>query len=207
MEGLGLALGLIMTSDDFMSLTWAEQSDPNRLLQFTGCFASCCSSQRRFNLAYFICVYFICVHLIRVFSKTPDEEDYIKEVQVNRYGVIRAPHWSQAWGWGSQASAWWLGLCPADPAGCSQTQTYCEGLLGTSGGTLCKGGLQLPPPGELDQIQREAGDIESKWTMLCSPLPLLTQLSRAVAIRSPVPVVAAIPEPGGGHRKQGMLSS
>ena len=29
MEGLGLAVGLIMTSDGFMSLTWAEQSDPN----------------------------------------------------------------------------------------------------------------------------------------------------------------------------------
>ncbi|KAI3377726.1 hypothetical protein L3Q82_008452 [Scortum barcoo] len=29
------------------------------------------------------------------------------------------PPWSQAWGWGSQASAWWLGLCPRDPAGLS----------------------------------------------------------------------------------------
>ena len=33
---------------------------------------------------------------------------------------------------------------------------------------------------------------------LCSPLLLLTRLSGAVAVRSPVPVVAAIPEPGGG---------
>ena len=38
-----------------------------------------------------------------------------------------------------------------------------------------------------DQIPREAGDIESEWTMLST-----------VAIRSPVPVVAAIP---GGHWK------
>ncbi|KAI3352390.1 hypothetical protein L3Q82_005187 [Scortum barcoo] len=30
-----------------------------------------------------------------------------------------------------------------------QTQTYCEGLLGTSGRALCQGGLQLPPPEEL----------------------------------------------------------
>ncbi|KAI3371025.1 hypothetical protein L3Q82_023675 [Scortum barcoo] len=30
-----------------------------------------------------------------------------------------APPWSQAWGWGSQASAWWPGLCPRDPAGLS----------------------------------------------------------------------------------------
>ncbi|KAI3355688.1 hypothetical protein L3Q82_004281 [Scortum barcoo] len=33
-----------------------------------------------------------------------------------------------------------------------QTQTYCEGLLGTSGRVsraLCQGGLQLPPPEEL----------------------------------------------------------
>lgn len=67
MEGLGLALGLIMTSDGFMSLTWAEQSDPNRLLQFTGCFTSCCSSQRHLSLAYFILVYFILVYFICVY--------------------------------------------------------------------------------------------------------------------------------------------
>ena len=30
-----------------------------------------------------------------------------------------------------------------------QTQTYCEGLLGMSGRTLCRGDLLLPPPGEL----------------------------------------------------------
>ncbi|KAI3359143.1 hypothetical protein L3Q82_002676 [Scortum barcoo] len=35
---------------------------------------------------------------------------------VARIGVTRAPPWSQAWGWGSQASAWWPGLCPRDPA-------------------------------------------------------------------------------------------
>ena len=35
----------------------------------------------------------------------------------------------------------------------------------------------------------------------CSPHPLLTRLFGAVAVRSPVPVVAAIPEHGGGLRK------
>ncbi|KAI3354762.1 hypothetical protein L3Q82_004591 [Scortum barcoo] len=29
--------------------------------------------------------------------------------------VRAAPLWSQAWGWGSQANAWWPGLCPRDP--------------------------------------------------------------------------------------------
>ncbi|KAI3360389.1 hypothetical protein L3Q82_002300 [Scortum barcoo] len=38
-----------------------------------------------------------------------------------------------------------------------QTQTYCEGLLGTSGRALCQGGLQLPPPKKsFSQIPREA---------------------------------------------------
>ncbi|KAI3360599.1 hypothetical protein L3Q82_002467 [Scortum barcoo] len=30
-----------------------------------------------------------------------------KDCYVARIGVTRAPPWSQAWGWGSQASAWW----------------------------------------------------------------------------------------------------
>ncbi|KAI3373248.1 hypothetical protein L3Q82_006555 [Scortum barcoo] len=33
-------------------------------------------------------------------------------IGVSDYG---APPWSQAWGWGSQASAWWPGLCPTGP--------------------------------------------------------------------------------------------
>ncbi|KAI3365143.1 hypothetical protein L3Q82_010118 [Scortum barcoo] len=39
-----------------------------------------------------------------------------KDRYVARIGVTGAPPWSQAWGWGSQASAWWPGLCPRDPA-------------------------------------------------------------------------------------------
>ncbi|KAI3352168.1 hypothetical protein L3Q82_020979 [Scortum barcoo] len=43
-----------------------------------------------------------------------------KDRYVARIGRhYRAPPWSQAWGWGSQASAWWPGLCPRDPAGLS----------------------------------------------------------------------------------------
>ncbi|KAK7909723.1 hypothetical protein WMY93_014407 [Mugilogobius chulae] len=36
---------------------------------------------------------------------------------VARIGVTGAPSWSQAWGGSSQASAWWPGLSPRDPAG------------------------------------------------------------------------------------------
>ncbi|KAK3556411.1 hypothetical protein QTP70_008102 [Hemibagrus guttatus] len=32
-------------------------------------------------------------------------------------GVTGAPPWSQAWGWGTQASAWWPSLCLRDSAG------------------------------------------------------------------------------------------
>ncbi|KAI3377616.1 hypothetical protein L3Q82_008776 [Scortum barcoo] len=38
-----------------------------------------------------------------------------KDRYVARIGVTGAPPWSHAWGWGSQASAWWPGLCPRDP--------------------------------------------------------------------------------------------
>ncbi|KAI3374861.1 hypothetical protein L3Q82_021401 [Scortum barcoo] len=52
-----------------------------------------------------------------------------------------------------------------------QTQTYCEGLLGTSGRAFCQGGLQLPPPKKsFSQIPREAGDIESEWTMFSASI-------------------------------------
>ncbi|KAI3366638.1 hypothetical protein L3Q82_009327, partial [Scortum barcoo] len=32
-----------------------------------------------------------------------------------RIGVTGAPPWSQAWGWGLQASAWWPGSLPTGP--------------------------------------------------------------------------------------------
>lgn len=50
-------------------------------------------------------------------SKNPDEKNKIKEVYVARADVTGAPPWSQAWGWGSSASAWWPGLYLRDPAG------------------------------------------------------------------------------------------
>ena len=50
-------------------------------------------------------------------SNAPNEQYKIRDVYVARIGVTGAPPWSQAWGWGSQASAWWPGLCPRDPAG------------------------------------------------------------------------------------------
>ncbi|KAI3369110.1 hypothetical protein L3Q82_026075, partial [Scortum barcoo] len=43
------------------------------------------------------------------------EQKNIKDRYVARIGVTGAPPWSQAWGWGSQASAWWPGLCPRGP--------------------------------------------------------------------------------------------
>ena len=58
----------------------------------------------------------------KISSKAPNEEAKIEEVYVARNGVTGAPPWSQAWGWGSQASAWWPGLRPRDPAGCSPNE-------------------------------------------------------------------------------------
>ncbi|KAI3354214.1 hypothetical protein L3Q82_018754 [Scortum barcoo] len=52
-------------------------------------------------------------------SQAHHEQKNIKDRYVARIGVTGAPPWSQAWGWGSQASAWWPGLCPRDPAGLS----------------------------------------------------------------------------------------
>ncbi|KAI3362683.1 hypothetical protein L3Q82_001750 [Scortum barcoo] len=43
----------------------------------------------------------------------------------------------------------WTPLAEEEVGQTWQTQTYCEGLLGTSGRALCQGGLQLPPPEEL----------------------------------------------------------
>ena len=52
-------------------------------------------------------------------SNAPDDRYKDKVVHVARNGVTRAPPWNQAWGWGSQASAWWPGLSPRDLAGLS----------------------------------------------------------------------------------------
>ncbi|KAK3532138.1 hypothetical protein QTP86_008588 [Hemibagrus guttatus] len=38
----------------------------------------------------------------------------IEDRYVARTGVTGAPPWSQAWGWGTQASAWWPSLCLRD---------------------------------------------------------------------------------------------
>ncbi|KAI3357836.1 hypothetical protein L3Q82_016225 [Scortum barcoo] len=43
------------------------------------------------------------------------EKKNIKDRYVARIGVTGAPPWSQAWGWGSQASAWWPGSLPTGP--------------------------------------------------------------------------------------------
>ncbi|KAI3364315.1 hypothetical protein L3Q82_011116 [Scortum barcoo] len=43
------------------------------------------------------------------------KKETTRTVTSPRIGVTGAPPWSQAWGWGSQASAWWPGLCPRDP--------------------------------------------------------------------------------------------
>ncbi|KAI3354606.1 hypothetical protein L3Q82_019110 [Scortum barcoo] len=50
------------------------------------------------------------------------------------------------------------------------------------------------------QIPREAGDIESEWTMFSASI-VDAGSSKLWDARSLVPVVAATPEPGGGHRK------
>ncbi|KAI3354305.1 hypothetical protein L3Q82_018491, partial [Scortum barcoo] len=52
-------------------------------------------------------------------SEAHHEKKNIKDRYVARIRRYGAPPWSQAWGWGSQASAWWPGLCPRDPAGLS----------------------------------------------------------------------------------------
>lgn len=56
-------------------------------------------------------------------TKSGSEDSYgqcqNKDRDVARYGAAGAPPWSQAWGWGSQASAWWSGLFPRGPTGLS----------------------------------------------------------------------------------------
>ncbi|KAI3362586.1 hypothetical protein L3Q82_001673 [Scortum barcoo] len=72
-------------------------------------------------------------------------------------------------------------------------KAYCEGLLGTSGRALCQGGLQLPPPEELlHRFLREAGDIESEWTMFSASIVVdvtVRELLWTLRPRSLVPVV------------------
>ncbi|KAI3364202.1 hypothetical protein L3Q82_010810 [Scortum barcoo] len=76
-----------------------------------------------------------------------------------------------------------------------QTQTYCEGLLGTSGRALCQGGLQLPPSGRAShRFRGRLGTLSPSGP--CSLPPLSTrQQFEVVDARSLVPanVVAAIP--------------
>ncbi|KAI3353442.1 hypothetical protein L3Q82_019972 [Scortum barcoo] len=75
-----------------------------------------------------------------------------------------------------------------------QTQTYCEGLLGTSGRALCQGGLQLPPPEELShRFRGRLGTLSPSGP--CSLPPLSTRQFEVVDARSLVPVVAATPNP------------
>ncbi|KAI3373571.1 hypothetical protein L3Q82_021956, partial [Scortum barcoo] len=81
-----------------------------------------------------------------------------------------------------------------------QTQTYCEGLLGTSGRALCQGGHSTPTSGRASH--RFRGRLETlSPSGPCSLPPLSTRQFEVVDARSLVPVVVAIPEPGGGHRK------
>ncbi|KAI3375841.1 hypothetical protein L3Q82_004117 [Scortum barcoo] len=83
-----------------------------------------------------------------------------------------------------------------------QTQTYCEGLLGTSGRALSvREVFNSHLRKSFSQIPREAGDIESEWTMFSASIVDAAVRSCGTQARSLVPVVAATPEPGGGHRK------
>ncbi|KAI3353773.1 hypothetical protein L3Q82_005003 [Scortum barcoo] len=85
-----------------------------------------------------------------------------------------------------------------------QTQTYCEGLLGMSGLSPLSGrSFNSHLRENFSQIPREAGDIESEWTMFSASTVNRRGQFEAVDARSLVPVVvAATPEPGGGHRKR-----
>ena len=40
----------------------------------------------------------------KIGSKAPNDRQNTEDVYVTRIGVTEAPPWSQAWGWGSQAS-------------------------------------------------------------------------------------------------------
>ncbi|TWW80945.1 hypothetical protein D4764_01G0007600 [Takifugu flavidus] len=51
--------------------------------------------------------------------------------------VTGAPSWSQAWGWGTLASAWWPDLCPWSPAGHSPKRQHGTPFRGL---TTCRRG-------------------------------------------------------------------
>ncbi|KAK3534941.1 hypothetical protein QTP70_002024 [Hemibagrus guttatus] len=60
------------------------------------------------------------------------EEDKNEDRYVGRPGVTGAPPWSQAWCWGTQASAWWPSLCLRDSAGHSPKKRRRPPLAGRS---------------------------------------------------------------------------
>lgn len=66
---------------------------------------------------------------------------------------------------------------PPLPGQAWQTQTFCEGLLGTSGWALHQGGLQLSHPEELLSDSTEARDIDWKWIMFSASIIIIIALS------------------------------
>ena len=74
-----------------------------------------------------------------------------KEVHIAQNGVTGAPTWSQAWGWGSQASTWWLDpeqvtwACP--PVGSPPTGGFRRGRCCAIWVEVVGGGPDDPIPG------------------------------------------------------------
>lgn len=56
-------------------------------------------------------------------SPTNHGGNTIEVVYVFRIGIIGAPLWTHPWGWGSQASGWWLSLCPVGDVGSCRLST------------------------------------------------------------------------------------
>ncbi len=81
-----------------------------------------------------------------------------------------------------------------------QTQVYCKGLQGTVWPNPLSERSSNPTSSGASTGSRGRLEILSQ-SGPCSPPLLLTRPLGAVAVKSPVPVEAAIPEPGGGHRK------
>ncbi|KAI3357108.1 hypothetical protein L3Q82_015575 [Scortum barcoo] len=80
-----------------------------------------------------------------------------------------------------------------------QTQTYCEGLLGTSGRVLSvREVFNSHLRKSFSQIPREAGDIESEWTMFSASI--VDEAVRSCGRK--VPAVAATPNPWYRQAKQ-----
>ncbi|KAK3574685.1 hypothetical protein QTP86_012819 [Hemibagrus guttatus] len=63
-------------------------------------------------------------HGLKVLQVPSGKLQKIKDCYVTRTGVTGAPPWSQAWGWGMQASAWWPSLCLRDSAGHSPKKQH-----------------------------------------------------------------------------------